>query len=156
MSLLMADDEAKVSTMMKNLFCMTLCDSSWSWLFSDFKQKLAYYKKKTLLAQKFSFGGLTPSTDMLRLIEEIHGDDDEQMQNSFETYDSCSRIGEIITIGMTLPPHAHFFLNRRSRWVPSGSRHIPMRPRRCSNCHWRHFHTLKRKRHCCLLNFYFI
>jgi hypothetical protein len=38
---------------------------------------------------KFSLGGLTPSADMLRLIEEIHGEDDVNMQNSFEAYDGC-------------------------------------------------------------------
>jgi hypothetical protein len=37
-------------------------------------------------------GGLIPSSDMLRLIEEIHGDNDAQMQSSFQVYDSCSGI----------------------------------------------------------------
>jgi hypothetical protein len=41
---------------------------------------------------KFSFGGLAPSADLLRLIEEIHDGNDNQLQNSFQVYDSCSGI----------------------------------------------------------------
>jgi hypothetical protein len=31
-----------------------------------------------------------PSADLLRLIEDIHGEDDVNMQNSFQAYDGCS------------------------------------------------------------------
>jgi hypothetical protein len=40
--------------------------------------------------KQFSLGGLAPSADILRLIEDIHAEDDAGMQNSFQVYDGCS------------------------------------------------------------------
>ena len=40
---------------------------------------------------------------------------------------------------------------RWPRWMPGGCWHIPVRPWSCSNCHRRHFRTLKRQRHGCKL-----
>lgn len=51
-----------------------------------------------ITCDQFSLGGLTPSANMLRLIEEINGDDDDQMQNSFQAYDKCSGKSISITI----------------------------------------------------------
>jgi len=35
-------------------------------------------------------GGLGPSAEMLRMIEEICGDDDSKLQNSFQAHETCS------------------------------------------------------------------
>jgi hypothetical protein len=42
---------------------------------------------------KYSFGGLTPSTKTLRIIEEICNGDDVQLQTKFDAYDGCSSKG---------------------------------------------------------------
>jgi hypothetical protein len=56
-----------------------------------------------ILLLKFSIGGLTPSADILRLIEEIHQGNDDQLQSSFQAYDGCSGISDfLLYIGLIL------------------------------------------------------
>jgi hypothetical protein len=60
---------------------------------------LAWYRKhdiKILIcifnySIQWSFGGVTPSSDIWRLIEEIHAEDEEKLEDSFNTADFCIR-----------------------------------------------------------------
>jgi hypothetical protein len=44
--------------------------------------------------KQFNFGGMPPSAEILRTIEDICGEDEEKMQQSFTDYDKCSAISE--------------------------------------------------------------
>jgi hypothetical protein len=56
-------------------------------------------------------GGLAPSAGILRLIEDIHGEDDVGMQNSFQAYDGCS--GKSNLLDNALCFYADYF---KTRW----------------------------------------
>jgi hypothetical protein len=42
---------------------------------------------------QYSFEGLTPSAEALRMIEEICDEDDAKLQTSFYAYDGCKSNG---------------------------------------------------------------
>jgi hypothetical protein len=44
--------------------------------------------------EQFSFGGMPPSASILRTIEDICGEDEVKMQQSFNDYDKCSGISK--------------------------------------------------------------
>jgi hypothetical protein len=44
--------------------------------------------------EQFSFGGMPPSADILRTIEDICAEDETKLQQSFNDYDKCSAISE--------------------------------------------------------------
>jgi hypothetical protein len=47
-----------------------------------------------MLNEQFSFGGMPPSADILRLIEDICGEDEAKLQQSYTDYDKCSGISK--------------------------------------------------------------
>jgi hypothetical protein len=44
--------------------------------------------------EQFSFGGMPPSADLLRTIEDVCGEDEAKLQQSFTDYEKCSGISE--------------------------------------------------------------
>jgi hypothetical protein len=44
--------------------------------------------------EQFSFGGMPPSANILRTIENVCGEDEVKMQQSFNGFDKCSGISE--------------------------------------------------------------
>ena len=46
--------------------------------------------------EQFSFGGMPPSASILRTIEDISGEDEAKMQQSFNDYEKCSGISKTI------------------------------------------------------------
>jgi hypothetical protein len=55
---------------------------------------ISFHSFNNIHNEQFSFGGMPPSADILRTIEDICAEDETKLQQSFNDYDKCSAISE--------------------------------------------------------------